>query len=767
MASRSGDQDTALAVAPRIAIREALEKSSADWRFWATASAELATLMEAAPEELLSSIEEQLRAAPTPFLALFKQEGTAVIGACYHSGLLWALERAAMSPDYFSRASLALAGLAYIDPGGKYSNRPLESLRGLFLGWLHNSDVSDEERLKVLDLIIARIPDVGWKLLMAVIPGGHDTVSAREPARYRSWGEQLSQPPSVRAYADFASQLVQRVVAGVGSDPERWEPALQHVSSFSNDFKESLVSKLEGETAGLKDPLAWHAVRSRLREILHRHRAYPAAADSMSTYLARLDVLYDKLRPADPVLADAWLFADWPDLPEGGRPTDAGLTARFEEIQKEAFAAIYSQEGVAGISSLIEASPHSGRVGVIAGTFFSADTAIQNVIIAGLSSDRAADQLFAHQAIGAIYQAGGWSALDPLLADAKITGTTPSGLGVFYLSPAADKETWNRLELEAEPVQRSYWTRLTPWTLNRLSPVDYEYGVGKLLDYDRAPDVLDSMAYGRDDIPASLMIRALELAPAHLAIARANSSPVRVSSHDIAQVFAKLDKAAIDPKIIARLEVPFVSILTHDRPTLALHREVADDPTIFADLVSWAFKRSDGQTDDDAVSEDERRGRGTIAYFTLHHASILPGQNPDGTIDTRKQLEWVQEAKRLCVERNRDEIGRQVIGQVLGCAPAGTDGIWPAEAVRQTLDILSDREIGTGFTTRKRNLRGIVSRSLTGAGADERAIAAAYRKNAAALRTEYPFTSSLLVDLATSHEHEAKYHDDDSAWMDR
>lgn len=46
-----------------------------------------------------------------------------------HTGLLWALEALAWDPKYLSDSALTLAKLARVDPGGKLTNRPLNSLR--------------------------------------------------------------------------------------------------------------------------------------------------------------------------------------------------------------------------------------------------------------------------------------------------------------------------------------------------------------------------------------------------------------------------------------------------------------------------------------------------------------------------------------------------------------------------------------------------------------------------------------------------------------
>jgi hypothetical protein len=75
-------------------------------------------------------------------------EGDAVFDdECKHSGLLWALESTAWSSQYFASSVRALADLAEVDPDGRWSNRPVNSLRDFFLLGFPQTFASPKERL--------------------------------------------------------------------------------------------------------------------------------------------------------------------------------------------------------------------------------------------------------------------------------------------------------------------------------------------------------------------------------------------------------------------------------------------------------------------------------------------------------------------------------------------------------------------------------------------------------------------------------------------
>ena len=117
-ADRAKNAEGASYVPARV-VSNALEGGKG-WQTWATLSGSLTDLAEAAPEALLDAVERDLAADPSPFEGIFLQEGDGLIGGTPHTGLLWALERLAWSPDHFARAAKCLARLAEIDPAGRY-----------------------------------------------------------------------------------------------------------------------------------------------------------------------------------------------------------------------------------------------------------------------------------------------------------------------------------------------------------------------------------------------------------------------------------------------------------------------------------------------------------------------------------------------------------------------------------------------------------------------------------------------------------------------
>jgi hypothetical protein len=66
-------------------------------------------------------------------------------------------------------------------------NRPANSLREIHLLWLPQTFAPLDQRLRALDLIRKRENDAAWKLMLGVLPRGHDAASPSATPRWRDF----------------------------------------------------------------------------------------------------------------------------------------------------------------------------------------------------------------------------------------------------------------------------------------------------------------------------------------------------------------------------------------------------------------------------------------------------------------------------------------------------------------------------------------------------------------------------------------------------
>lgn len=736
---------------------------SNDWWVWATLGDCLNELAEAAPEAFLDSVEKGLDAEPSPFEDLFNQEGDGFFGETPHTNLLWALGTLAWSPDHFSRVAKCLARLTEIDPGGQTSPRPEKSLVSLFLPIARFTEASDEHRLETLEMLLDAIPNAGWRILVGAYPPPRGLVIGGATPSWQPWAQDEITKPTLEERRIFVGHLTKLLFSSVGNDADRWADLIEIVPELSPDARKQAIELLSQRTRALEQHPAVHELWTRLRCQLDHHRSYPDAAWAMDVGdLATLEAVYQELTPSDPVKAHAWPFDNWPDLPAGKPVEHDEATERIAVARQGAVRAAYSSGGVSAVLAIARAAEEPFQVGVAVALAMEYALAIDlSVKHSGSPDPKLRDMTLG--CLRALYFESGWAPLEVVLTEAKAGGSRPQVLADIYLAAPGRRQTWRRLDDEIQEVLTAYWKSFQWFSPNEWDAEDLDYVVQRLISVRRSVDAVEWLTLR--PIPSELAIQLLEAVP--LDVAASPDLGSRLDAYRIAGLFKNLDQSTDVPDdVIARLEIPYIEALNHHRPNLALHRQATRDPALFADVITWAFRRADGKTEE-SVDDQERERRATVAFTVLWNLRSFPGRKADGSVDAEVLSSWLNEARRMCKERDRGDIGDQQIGQILANAPAGSDGIWPCEPVRDLLDDVSSPHVGRGFTTGKINLRGITSRGVFEGGAQERSIAENYRQNASRIAARWPFTAKLLRQLAFEFKDEAGQHDQDADWSDQ
>jgi hypothetical protein len=213
----------------------------------------------------------------------------------------------------------------------------------------------------------------------------------------------------------------------------------------------------------------------------------------------------------------------------------------------------------------------------------------------------------------------------------------------------------------------------------------------------------------------------------------------------------------------AGLEFAYIDVLARPRESYGipnLERYVEAHPELFAQAVSWTYKRTDGATDpaEFQVPPDRIKTMAERGYKLLDAFERIPGHNDLGELEADRLAKWVATVREQCAELGRAEIADICIGKVLSHAPVGKDSVWPCEPVRDVMEDIQSEPMMRGAHTGVYNFRGVHTR---GEGGDqERDLANKYRKWGLALQISHPFVSSkLLMALAKTYDHEASRED--------
>ena len=214
---------------------------------------------------------------------------------------------------------------------------------------------------------------------------------------------------------------------------------------------------------------------------------------------------------------------------------------------------------------------------------------------------------------------------------------------------------------------------------------------------------------------------------------------------------------------LAQLEFGFIQALDgseHGIPNL--ERKVTESPLVFVHAVAVLFRRNDAGQDPPEwrVDDSDRRAAlGGAVFELLRQVRRIPGAGDDGSVDGQALARWVDEARRLCREHGRSQIGDEQIGQLLSRAPSEEDGSWPCRPVCEVMERVASPDIAIGFRVGVYNARGVVSRSLDEGGVQERERSARYRAWAERLVFDYPYVANILERIAKRYDREADWED--------
>lgn len=112
------------------------------------------------------------------------------------------------------------------------------------------------------------------------------------------------------------------------------------------------------------------------------------------------------------------------------------------------------------------------------------------------------------------------------------------------------------------------------------------------------------------------------------------------------------------------MEWNYFEALQHsDRPPRTLRKALSTQPKFFVQLLSAVFFSKDEVVPDDPSAVDEAaRSAASHAFHVLEQWNRVPGSDDNGVIDVVALRAWVKEARRLCSEAGRADIGDSRIG---------------------------------------------------------------------------------------------------------
>jgi hypothetical protein len=712
---------------------------------WMSLEDVLPELAEAAPDAFLDAIRDGMDADPSPIFGLFEVGQDETFSHPPHTGLLWALERIAWSPERLTRVTLVLGELAEHDPEGRWSNRPVSTLRATFLAWYPNTDADLTARLAAIDALRTRWPEAAWRLQLALLPKNQELAPHSARPRFRDWGLEW-RPVAPEELIRTIHELVGRLAQDADQDTKRWTALVAQLYALPPGDRDGLLRGLASLDPAAMDRGDRLALWLALVEEGERHLRFKDADWSLSREQAE-ELLATAERFADETLPErhARLFDErfrLTDIPRGDYDAQRRAVATLRE---RVAADVLGRDGVDGLERLAQASSLPRLVGwaVAAGDDDLAPALVPRLGGDGVSAAMAAGW------VGRRAQGRGVEWAREQLDTIELDDDAKAAL-LLELPP--DEATWGLLGHLGSEVESKYWRAARPFDLE---PALLSRAVQAVLEHDRpwvAVDLLASSVHNGDAVDVELAVRVLEQAAA--------SEQVDAALHaawEVGQLLDALQAGGLEAQRLARLEFSYFAWMENVRPARALEGAMASEPELFVQLVRYAYVRADGADD-----QDVRPEVASHAWQVLHDVGRLPGADEQGSIDPEALRAWVTAARRLLAEADRAELGDSKIGEFLSRSRPGSDGIWPAEPVRDLIEELRSDPFEDGLRCGRFNQRGTTVRDPYDGGTQEATLAASLREDAARLQPRWDRTARNLRTMAEGYEADAHDYDRDA-----
>lgn len=727
-----------------LSVREIL--ADTDWVLWASLNDLLPLFAEAAPEEFLEAMEKALNSDPCPFDSLFAQERGGITGRTYITGLLWALETLAWDAQYLTRVVVILGELAARDPGGQWGNRPDNSLSTILLPWLPQTCASIAKRKAAVETLIHELPDVAWRLLLALLPQLHQASSGSHKPRWRemipdSWSEGVTLGELMEQNAVYAglaiimakndlSKLTDLIGRLAHLPPPAFEQLLAHLSS------DSIISLPQADRLRL-----W----TELVDLVTKHRRFADAGWAMNPNLVdKIAAVAERLAPESPAFRHRRLFSDRDfDLYEEKGNYEEQRIA-LEDRRQKAIVEIFATEGMQALMEFAKAVASPSRVGFSFGVVAENDVGVLPYLL--LAENKSLAQ-FAGGFVWGRFRSRGWQWVDAL----EISKWTPPQLAQFLAYLPFTSETWERSARFLGDNDSLYWTQVSvnPHEAEK----DIELAIDLLIKNGRPYAAIRCLNYLQHE---KKPLNSQQAVVALLAAIKSSESPHSIDAYALVEVIKALqDDRGTNPDDIFQIEWAYLKLLDQDLCTYPklLEGRLSDDPGFFCEVIRLVFL---SKTEERPVKEptEQQRSLATNAYRLLDDWRTPPGIQEDGTYDGETLNAWLEYVKASCAESGHLEIALTTVGKVLIHAPSDPDGLWIHHSAAAALNTKDANNMREGFSTALFNSRGVYGFT---AGREERQLAEKYRQQADEVEVHgYHRLATSLRELASQYERQAE-----------
>ncbi|CEG24557.1 serine protease [Peribacillus simplex] len=723
---------------------------------WFAIAEFLPLIAEASPQIFVDFIEEEVNSSKSGIWQLFENVGDSLFGRNYYTHMLWALEKLLCLENVAITVIKLLVKLAEKKIDYKISNSPLSTLAQALSGWLHEINVSLDEKIELVEYIVATSP-IGWDFLKQILPdrSNHGGFLSMTRLDYRTYEFEFKLEYSNQLFKTY-SEYTSIAIKTANEDLDKWkiifDKCLFIELGLYDLVKENLslvISKIESDENKYK-------LKQKLREIIYRHRFFKDSDWALKEEdVLKIEELFNLITFENKIYDYLHLFVNEQIMELNPIPYSRDERKEYEkereQLRVERVKALkfiikckdYSIWNLISILKLHDENMWSQRViGNILAVEFNQYDFNDKLLTEALNQD--ANILFISY-LEAAYSKQGFQVIKRALG--ILLGQEEQIIPVLKVA-RVNEEFLELLDSYSKDIQNKYWSDFTiNWDIVDRSIQDRVWS--QLLDNKNFNSLLRMIdLYFKKDLEKNIEV--LE----GILLNSGNFSVNNYDSYLIIQVFENIyieASSKIERTLylrVCQLEWAYFSLLIDHLPPKYLMEELKTDPTFLASLIQAAYKSSKEEKE---VGEMQKK-LGEQAWNVLYKLKFCPCVDQNKNISSERLEDWVKEFLKEIDKNGQEKIGRQILGECFSYSPLSDEDIYPHVAVCEVFQKYYTEDIGKGFLLGVLNSRGTYWETR---GREEETLAAKYSKYAKKIRIKFPKVSTELLKISEDYKRQA------------
>lgn len=720
-------------------------------------------LCEASPKSVIERLEDEVK-NPTGLRELFDANSTDMFtGRNYYTHVLWAVEQLLLYKEYAIRAVKWL--LTVDDMNLKYSisNSPRSTLSDVFCAWFNISVLTAKEKTALSEYAIKKYENT-WDLIFNELPGKHQVVhgSGNKP-RYREYDEieQVTNADMYNLYNVYAKLCINNI----NNNIDKWIMMIDEFTIFPDEMLVDLLKQLEFEIDKMEDHNK-RKIKDKLRSELSRHRYFSMSGWAMDEKrLQKIEKLFISIDFEDKVYDYLYLFKYSYDMPilhpipydkENRTTRDENEILKEKEIEENFRRFKVNSLDLIHLIELTDIENH-GNLGMCIARYYTDgkfDVSLYKkmICISGI------EQIILSY-VSWIYRKGDKS----VVKQAKSLSKNYDGKDELYVAIIRIENLIYRdhplIMDEDEHIKQLYWSSEQVRRFIISNDKDtLNWVLSELKKYNNMISYIECLYYGLGIFePEELFKYVVDL------IKLNNIQRIgQMTNFYLTEIMDSIEKS-FDGQYdkyyeIMPIEMFFRGIIKWGKMKCTQYI-LKKDPTFYAQIIDLIYLH-EGEEKNSRTTEQSDLSQNLFDFY--YKALFCPCEN-NGDIDLHELKEWVNKFKEKLEEQKQSKLLGSVLGRLFAYSPAGKDGHYPHESIREIIEELADESLRNSYEIAEHNKRGVYSPD---AGKTEKEMALRYKENADGIRILYSESAKIYDNLYKSyyHESEAERRRAEDAW---